>query len=263
MFKSQGTFKHLTVPAQATPSVLRSEPTVGLQIVDTLIVGFNPNWAPYSMLTAENRIAGFEIEIVEQVAKRVGLQVRFEPALFARTIADLKVGRIHVSTGVSKTPDRQKIFQFARSYGRFDRVVFVNADRDDIGGSDARQVIESLQGKKLGVLAFGVELEVMRTLGIELVETSNLKRCLELLLMRQLDACSTVREVGDYFTKEHGLAVKKIDVVLTSHPYATAFSPMVSAEFIERYNAAREELEAEGAIDQLRARWFGEEQEGR
>ena len=64
-----------------------------------------------------NEIVGFDIDLAKEAAKRMGVEVKFQPVVWDTVIEELNNGNIDVIwNGLTITPDRQKQIAFTKPY---------------------------------------------------------------------------------------------------------------------------------------------------
>lgn len=80
----------------------------------TLKVGVNPNFPPMSGYGAENRLVGFDVDVAESIAARMGVKLQLVPTEAAQRVPFLLSGRIDMSLGaLTITPERQALIDFS------------------------------------------------------------------------------------------------------------------------------------------------------
>lgn len=85
-------------------------------VTDKLIVGTAPDYKPFSYME-NGKITGFEIDLIEEIGKRLGLTVDVNQLGFDAIIAALKVGKIHMAiASIAKTEERAKEIDFTEPY---------------------------------------------------------------------------------------------------------------------------------------------------
>ncbi|MGD9479921.1 substrate-binding periplasmic protein [Shinella sp. G-2] len=78
-----------------------------LVTADTLTVGTSGSAPPFSMTNAAGELEGFDIDVVNLVAKELGLTAQFEKLDFAGLLPGLTAGRFDlIASGVTRTPER-------------------------------------------------------------------------------------------------------------------------------------------------------------
>lgn len=96
----------LSAQAQALPDRIK---TAG-----KIIVATQPNYPPIAFKDpATNKLAGFDIEIGEAIAKELGVTVEWQETAFAQMLPSLQTGRVDmVMAGMSDLPARRETVDF-------------------------------------------------------------------------------------------------------------------------------------------------------
>jgi polar amino acid transport system substrate-binding protein len=107
-----------TAPATAAPAT----PVAGGLLdkvlkAGVLTVSTDPNYAPQSVQKPDGTYEGFDIDVATEVAKRLGVTVKFVTPDWALITAGSWSGRWDVSVGsMTVTADRQKVLDFSPPY---------------------------------------------------------------------------------------------------------------------------------------------------
>ena len=85
-----------------------------------LRVGTTGDWDPMSMKDpATNKYKGFDIDVMNQLAKDLGVKVKFVPAEWKTIVAGITSDRYDISTSVTKTPKRAEVAGFTATYYKY------------------------------------------------------------------------------------------------------------------------------------------------
>ncbi len=75
---------------------------------DTLLVGTNAEFPPFSFME-NNTIVGFDIDIIKQIAKRLGKKIIIKDMPFDALIPEIQLGHIQIiAAGISPTVQRER-----------------------------------------------------------------------------------------------------------------------------------------------------------
>ena len=128
---------HLTRPPQPDLSLER------VQHAGELVVGLDPSYPPFEVVNGKGELDGLDVELAREVARRLGVRVRFVAVDFGSIFDALQVGKMDaILGGVSPDPDYAKTTLYTRSYHDDGLVLIVNqrAANQTVGiesGSDA------------------------------------------------------------------------------------------------------------------------------
>lgn len=112
-----------------------------------LTASTDPAYPPQSFQTPGGDLKGFDIDVTEEIAKRLGVEVQYVTPSFDAITAGSWGGRWDISVGsVTITPERQKALLFTPPYYYTPASVAVHEDNTDI-----TDLATDLDGKKIGV----------------------------------------------------------------------------------------------------------------
>ena len=82
-----------------------------------LKIGSEATFPPFEYIDENNKIVGFEIDLIAELSKRVGFSYKIENMAFDAIIPALKIGKIDIGlSGMSATDDRRKSIDFSKPY---------------------------------------------------------------------------------------------------------------------------------------------------
>ena len=111
----------------------------------TLVVGVAGTPKPYNYVEEDGSLAGYEIDMLNEMAKRLGYTLEYEVTEFESMFAGLDSGRYNLIIGnISKKPEREEKYLFSTKPYFKNKIVLITApDNTEI------QTIEDLGGKKV------------------------------------------------------------------------------------------------------------------
>jgi cyclohexadienyl dehydratase len=91
-----------------------------------LRVGTTGDWDPMSMKDpATNKYKGFDIDVMNELAKDMGVKVKFVPTEWKTIVSGITANRYDLSTSVTKTPKRAEVAGFTETYYKYGTVPLV------------------------------------------------------------------------------------------------------------------------------------------
>ncbi|MFL2883253.1 MAG: transporter substrate-binding domain-containing protein [Pelagibacteraceae bacterium] len=91
-----------------------------------LRVGTTGDWDPMSMKDpATNKYKGFDIDVMNELAKDMGVKVKFVPTDWKTIVSGITANRYDISTSVTKTPKRAEVAGFTTTYYKYGTVPLV------------------------------------------------------------------------------------------------------------------------------------------
>lgn len=220
----------------------------------TLLVGTEGTYSPFTFHDQSGKLTGFDVEVIEKVAERLGLKIEFKETQWDAMYAGLNAKRFDViANQTNPSPERLKKYSYSDAYNYSGGVAVTKADNESI------KTFEDLKGKKAAQSATSNWSQVAREMGAELVTVDSLAQNLELVKQGRVDV--TVNDklaVLDYF-KQHPNAGLKI-AVESADKIPTGFAFLKGEdELIAKFNQALSELRKDGTLKQLSIKWFGDD----
>lgn len=113
---------------------------------DTIIIGTNAEFPPFSLINEQNQIVGFDIDIATEVIKRLNKKMEIKDRSFDMLIPEAQNGSIHIiAAGMTATPERAKQIIFTKPYLKGEPLVVITLKKNPIASLD------DLKGKEVVV----------------------------------------------------------------------------------------------------------------
>ena len=91
-----------------------------------LKVGTTGDWDPMTMKDpATNKCKGFDIDVMNELAKDMGVKIEFVPVEWKTIVSGITSERYDISTSVTKTPKRAEVAGFTATYYKYGTVPLV------------------------------------------------------------------------------------------------------------------------------------------
>jgi len=96
-----------------------------------LIVGTDAGYVPFEVVEPDGSLTGFDVDLVHEVAKDLGVEVEIQNVAWAGIVGQLRTGRIDtIFSGMSITEERKQNIDFSEPYYHIGQVV-VKRKADD------------------------------------------------------------------------------------------------------------------------------------
>jgi len=119
------------------------------QSANTLVVGTAADFPPLEFIDENGNFAGFDIELMNAIAEKIGYEVKWENADFAGLVASLQTGKYDaVISAMTITASRQEEVDFSRPYFRSDQAVVVQ--ESNVGILSREDLADKTIGVQLG-----------------------------------------------------------------------------------------------------------------
>ena len=153
-----------------------------------LVVGTSADYPPFEFYTDDAELDGFDISLMDEVGRRLGIEIEYHDFAFDGLGSALKLGQIDAAiAAVSVTPDREAYLDFSNVY-------FVGQDgvlARDGSGIDSIDSIDDLSTLRIGTQRSSVQDDWLQT---NLVDTGQLHSDQLLVYERADDAVRDLRQ---------------------------------------------------------------------
>ncbi|MBW1713888.1 MAG: basic amino acid ABC transporter substrate-binding protein [Deltaproteobacteria bacterium] len=130
----------------AGPAVLAASSLDQIKARGVLVIGTDATYPPFEYVDKEGKIVGAEIDLGNELARRLGLKAKFINTAWDGIFPALNGKKFDVIiSSVSITPKRQEAYDFSVPYKDSAQIVVVAKDNQDI------KTKADLKGKKVGV----------------------------------------------------------------------------------------------------------------
>ena len=111
----------------------------------TLTVGVSADYAPFEFFN-NGEIIGFDIDLMSEVAKRLGKDVKFKDMSFDAILGSLSTQRIDAAiSSITPTPERRKSIDFSKEYIQSNRVMLCKGTSSINSVSDLAEATVGVQ----------------------------------------------------------------------------------------------------------------------
>lgn len=226
--------------------------------VKPIIIGLDDNFPPMGFKNEKDEIVGFDIDLANEVVKRLGKKVEFKPIDWSSKEAQLKSGRISaIWNGLNITPEREKNMAFSKPYMESKQLIFVRKGEDNI------QTPADLKGKVIGMQSGStaeINLENDPEFAKTLKDVKKYADCIAAMMdlsNGRVDAIVTDEIVGRYYmSKRVGEFEVRSEPVGPVGSYGIGFAKD-NTELRDEIQVVLDEMKKDGASAKISTKWFG------
>ncbi|WP_322887098.1 amino acid ABC transporter substrate-binding protein [Sinorhizobium medicae] len=218
-----------------------------------LKIGTEGSYAPFTYHDASGALVGFDVEIGQEVAKRLGVKPEFLEGKWDGLIAGLDANRYDaVINQVGITEERKKKYDFSEPYIASKAVLIVRGDDEEV------KDFADLKGKKSAQSLTSNFGKLAQASGAELVGTDGFDQSIQLVLTGRADATINDSSLSFLdFKKQKPDANVKIAAEKPDADYSGIIIRKGEPELLEAINKALAEIKADGTYQRVSQKYFG------
>lgn len=219
-----------------------------------IVFGTEGTWSPWTYHDENDQLVGFDIEVAQKVAEKLGVKATFVEGEWDGLLAGVDGGRYDsMANGVEITEERAQKYDFSDPYCYIRTAIIVKSDDDSINS------FEDLNGKTTANTISSTYAALAESYGAKTTGVDDLNQTIELLLNGRVDATLNAEVTYFDYLKEHPDANIKI-AALTNDASQVAFPVRKgdeTATLREALNQAINELREDGTIAEISEKYFG------
>ena len=208
---------------------------------------------PYSFVDESNNVVGFDVDVAEEIASRMGIdEVEFIVGTFQTFIPGLQSDKWDVVvSGLTITEERQEQVDFSCPYQVNDVAIFVAQ------GVEGIEEEADLAGRRIAVTAGGTQEEQANQIeGATVLTYDNATLALSDVAAGRADAYIGSKFTGAYLADQNNLDVSPAEGYLSREINAMAF-PKGQEELIAAADEALAEMIDDGTLSDISREWLG------
>lgn len=223
-----------------------------------MIIGLDDQYAPFGFRNEHDVLVGFDIDLAEEVARRMGAEIEFKPIDWNTKEAEFTSGHINVLwSGTNITDERKNYMIFTKPYMENRQVILVKkgTGNDIVSANDlAGKVV----GTQLGAPSDEYLKQNKKLTGSfsKLVTYDTYTHVFKALLDGEVDAVICDELVGRYEMNRHHDKFDMLEVTVGSvSEIAVGFSKY-NAELRDKVQEVLDEIIEDGTAKKISEQWF-------
>lgn len=215
-------------------------------------VGTEGTYAPFTFHDKSGNLTGFDVDIANEIAKRLGVKTEFVETKWDGMFAGLDAKRFDIVVNeVSIKPDRQEKYDFSTPYIVSKAVLIVREDNQDIKN------FEDLKGKKSAQSLTSNLADIAKKSGAEIVQADGFNQSVDLLTSKRVDA--TINDSLSFLDlkKQKPDAPIKVVADYNNAEQSAVLFNKGNKELVDAVNKALEDMKTDGTYLKISNKWFG------
>lgn len=215
-----------------------------------IVMGTNAEFPPFEYHD-KNEIVGFDIEISQKIADKLGVELVIEDMSFEGLINALNSSKIDfIAAGMTATEDKKKNVDFSQGYYESSQAIIVMKDNTEIKGK------ADLTNKKIGVQISTTGAEEAKKISDKVSEYNSGAAAIMDMKGGKVDAVILDLEPSKNFAIQN-TDIMVLDEMMTKEEYAIALRKG-EQELQAVMNEVLTEIKQNGEYDELIKKYFQE-----
>ena len=244
-----------TSSAEASSKESKAD-TAAIDADAVFTVGFDQDFPPMGFVGDDGEFTGFDLELAAEVAKRLGMEIKYQPIAWDAKEMEIESGNIDVIWNGFTTNGRENDYTWSKPYMENKQVFVVSKD-------SGITKVEDLKGKKVevqvdssGEKALAENKELSDSFA-ELITTADYNTAFQDLEMGATDAVAMDIIVAGYQLKKRGDGKYIIleDEPISTEEYGIGFKKGNTA-LRDAVDATLVEMAADKTLKSISEKWF-------
>lgn len=215
-------------------------------------IGTEGTYAPFTFHDKGGNLTGFDVDIANEIASRLGVKAEFVETKWDGMFAGLDAKRFDaVLNEVSIKPDREAKYDFSTPYIVSRAVLIVRNDNQDI------KKFEDLKGKKSAQSLTSNLADIAKKNGAEIVVSDSFNQAIDLLASKRVDA--TINDSLSFLDlkkQKPDAPIKSVADYNNAEQSAVLFNKG-NKELVDAVNKALSDMKTDGTYLKISNKWFG------
>ena len=223
----------------------------------TLIVGFDQDFPPMGFMGDDGEYTGFDLELAQEVAKRLGLEYKAQPIAWDSKDMELEAGNIDCIWNGFTMTGREDDYTWSEPYMANTQVFVVAKDSGIASQADLAGKIVECQVDSSAEAALKEVPDLTATFK-QLLTTADYNSAFMDLEQGAVDAIAMDVIVAGYQIQQRNADFVILEDSLSAEEYGVGFKKG-NTQLRDKVQATLEEMAADGTLKSISEKWFGED----
>ena len=223
----------------------------------TLIVGFDQDFPPMGFMGDDGEYTGFDLELAQEAAKRLGLEYKPQPIAWDAKDMELESGNIDCIWNGFTMTCREDGYTWSEPYMENSQVFVVAGDSGIKSQADLAGKVVECQVDSSAEAALKEVPDLTATFA-QLLTTGDYNTAFMDLEQGAVDAIAMDVVVAGYQISQRNADFVILEDSLAAEEYAIGFKKG-NTELKDKVQGALEEMAADGTLKTISEKWFGKD----
>lgn len=238
----------------SAPQAATSIPSANQAVQETIMVGSELSFPPFEFKDEQGRATGFEIELLNAIAKEENLAIQFLPIKRNQFIDGLNAKQYRIAVAaIAINAERSNQVSFSNAILDYDREIYLL----DQPSTRSLQTVADFKGKKMSASrSFNTAEEIVGSPN-NVIKKETFYLALKAMYQGEVDGTLGDSRVLEYFSKQHP-DIKTRKISLGEEKRELAFAVQKDDKvLLDKINRGLAKVKASGTYQELIKKWFG------
>lgn len=218
------------------------------------IVGFDQDFPPMGFVGDDGEFTGFDLDLAEEVANRLGMELKLQPIAWNSKDAELKSNNIDCIWNGFTINGREDKYTWTKPYLNNNQVIVVKADSNINTLDDLEGKAVVVQADSSAEKALAGKQELVDTFGAY-TTAENYNGALMDLESGAVDAVAMDEVVAIYQNEKRGEIFTILEDIIAQEEYGVGFL-LGNEELRDKVEGSLEEMASDGTLEEISKKWF-------
>lgn len=224
----------------------------------TFTVGFDQDLPPMGFVGEDGKFTGFDLELAEEAAKRMGMEIKYQPIAWDAKDMELSSGTIDCIWNGFTMNGREEQYLWSKPYMENQQVFVVKSDAGIASLEDLAGKTVEVQVDSSAEAALKDDAALTATFG-KLQTTAEYNTAFMDLDMGGVDAVAMDSVVANYQIQQRNSdAFTILPQAISSETYGVGFK-LGNTELRDQVQKALDDMAADGTMAKISEKWFGKD----
>lgn len=224
----------------------------------TFTVGFDQDFPPMGFKADDGSFTGFDLELAAEAAKRMGMEIKYQPIAWDSKDAELNAGTIDCIWNGFTMQGREDGYLWSKPYMNNAQVFVVKEDSAIKSSADLKGKTVEVQADSSAETALKEDKKDLAATFGKLQTTAEYNTALMDLDMGAVDAVAMDSTVAEYKITSGKMKLKTLPDSFASEQYGIGFKKG-NTELCDKVQKALDEMAKDGTMKKISEKWFGKD----
>lgn len=222
------------------------------------VVGLDDAFPPMGFRDNSGELVGFDIDMAKEAAKRMGVEVKFQPIDWKAVTMELKNRNVDLAwNGMTITDTRKKEIDFTKPYIEQKQILIVQKNSAIKGKADLKGKNVGIQAGSSSKVALEKDTKVAESIK-EVVEFPDNEKAMMALKLNKIDAVIIDEVVGRYIVSKDKDSFVVLEDDFGKEDFGVGARKGDTA-FLNELQKALDEMKKDGTSKRISEKWFAED----